>query len=32
MAGYFMCTKIEEMATVGLPGVSNPELGQKGIL
>lgn len=29
MAGYFMWIKIEEMATIALPGVSNPLLDLK---
>lgn len=29
MAGYFMCSKIEEMVTVALPRVSNPPIRLK---
>lgn len=33
MAGYFMCSKIEEMVTIALPRVSNPPIRlKKGIV
>lgn len=29
MAGYFMCSKIEEMVTIAMPGVFNPPIRLK---